>query len=56
LLHLQRTILPALARGDDWLQIEATGTTLLPEAWRTPAGRALHGENLRILFDQGTAT
>ena len=55
LLHLQRAVPPAVARGDDWLQIEALGATLLPETWRSPLGRARHGENLRILFARGAA-
>ena len=47
-LHALRRVIPAaVRRGDDLAQIERLGDALLPEQWRTPAGRTVHRDNLR---------
>ncbi len=51
-LHGLRRVAPAaVARGENFAQIEEAGKSLLPAQWSTPTGRAVHGENLRELAE-----
>jgi hypothetical protein len=51
-LHgLRRMVSAAVARGENLAQIEEAAKSLLPAQWATPAGRAVHGGNLRVLAE-----
>jgi hypothetical protein len=53
-LHNLRRVMPAAGlRGDSPAQLEQMAESLLPEGWRSAAGRQRHRENIDVLVQTG---